>query len=119
MPASSNVAPDRGQPVHRHHARSLRRENARVNDFAYFSRSLGCNKFCGLMDLSSGFVIQATYDFYVKNILECSKTVTDIIFSLAVKEEKNLTCEENEVEKTRDRIVSGDGTWKKHGFSDG
>ncbi|KAL7306127.1 hypothetical protein TKK_0001575 [Trichogramma kaykai] len=70
-------------------------------------RLAGCKKFCGLMDLCSGFVSQATYDFYVKNILECSKTVTDIIFSLAVKEEQNLTLEENEVEKTTDLIVSG------------
>ncbi|KAL7287162.1 hypothetical protein TKK_0018596 [Trichogramma kaykai] len=58
------------------------------------------------MDLYSGFVSQATCDFYFKNILECSKTVTDIIFSLAVKEKQNLTFEENEVEKTTDLIVS-------------
>ncbi|KAL7298547.1 hypothetical protein TKK_0008323 [Trichogramma kaykai] len=46
--------------------------------------------------------LAATY----RQILFTCQELQDIIFSLAVKEEKNLTCEENGVEKTTDLIVS-------------
>lgn len=77
----------------------------------------GCRKFCGLMDLSSSFVNKSTYNFYVNKIHECIKIVAEKIFTSAAKNEQNLTCEENEVESTKDLTVSGDGTWKKRGFT--
>ncbi|GAB1866395.1 Mutator-like transposase domain-containing protein [Camponotus japonicus] len=77
----------------------------------------GCNKFCGLMDISCSFLNQSTYNFYISKIHTCVKTVVEKLFVLAAKEEKNLTCKENGVEDTTDVTVSGDGTWKKRGFS--
>ena len=77
----------------------------------------GCNKFCGLMDLNSSFLNQSTYDFYVGKIYECIKTVAEALFTSAAKEEKKLTCAENGIEDTTDVAVSGDGTWKKRGYS--
>ena len=38
-------------------------------------------------------------------------------FFSAAKEEKKLTCDENGVEDTIHVNVSGDGTWKKRGYS--
>lgn len=90
--------------------------------FIFIMRILGlglavCNKFCGLMDISCSFLNQSTYNFYISKIHTCVKTVAEKLFSLAAKEEKNLTCKENGVEDTTDVTVSGDGTWKKRGFS--
>lgn len=41
----------------------------------------GCNKFCGLMDISSNFLNQSTYDVYVTKIYECVKTVAEKLFT--------------------------------------
>jgi len=77
----------------------------------------GCNKFCGLMDISSNFLNHSTYDVYVTQIYECVKMVAEKLFTLAAKEEKALSCQENGIEDTTNATVSGDGTWKKRGFS--
>lgn len=77
----------------------------------------GCKKFCGLMDISSTFLNQSTYDFYISKIYECIAIVTETLFSSAAKEEKQLTSLENNIEDTTDVTVSGDGTWKKRGFA--
>ena len=45
------------------------------------------------------------------------KNVASKFFSSAIKEEKEATCAENNLEDTSDLTVSGDGTWKKRGFS--
>ncbi|XP_074101315.1 uncharacterized protein LOC141528920 [Cotesia typhae] len=77
----------------------------------------GCKKFCGLMDLSSSFSNQSTYDFYINKIHECFTIVTEKLFSSAATEEKQLTSLANNMEYTTDVTVSGDGTWKKRGFA--
>lgn len=77
----------------------------------------GCNKFCGLMDISTSFLNQSTYDFYIDKIHECIETVTQTLFSSAAEEEKQFTNIENDLQDTTDVSVSGDGTWKKSGFS--
>lgn len=77
----------------------------------------GCKKFCGLMDLSSSFVNQSTYDLYIDKIHECIGTIAQTLFSSAAKQENKLTSFENDVEDTTDVSVSGDGTWKKRGFA--
>ncbi|CAH4001251.1 unnamed protein product [Pieris brassicae] len=77
----------------------------------------GCKKFCGLMDISSSFLNQSTYDFYIGKIYECIDTVTQTLFSSAAQEEKKFTSLENDLQDTTDVSVSGDGTWKKRGFS--
>lgn len=88
--------------------------------FIFIMRILGlagCNKFCGLMDINCSFLNESTYNFYISKIHTCVQTVAEKLSSLAAKEEKNLTCKENGVEDTTDVTVSGDGTWKKRGFS--
>lgn len=77
----------------------------------------GCKKFCGLMDISCYFLNKSTYDFYVQKIHECVQMVAEQLFSSAAKEEKQLTCDESGIDDTTDVTVSGDGTWKKRGFS--
>jgi len=70
----------------------------------------GCKKFCGLMDLSSSFLNQSTYDFYINKMYESIKEVAEVFFSAAAKEEKKLTCDETGIEDTVDITVSGDGS---------
>ncbi|XP_044575161.1 uncharacterized protein LOC123258969 [Cotesia glomerata] len=77
----------------------------------------GCKKFCGLMDISSSFLNQPTYDFYIDKIHECIETVTQTLFSSAAEEEKQFTNIENDLQDTTDVSVSGDGTWKKHEYT--
>jgi len=50
----------------------------------------GCNKFCGLMDISCSFLNQSTYNFYISKIHTCVKTIAEKLFSLAAKKEKIL-----------------------------
>nr|XP_012143883.1 PREDICTED: uncharacterized protein LOC105662864 [Megachile rotundata] len=66
----------------------------------------GCKKFCGLMDISCSFLNKSTYDFYVDKIHECAKMVAESLFFSAAKEEKKLTCEENDIQDTTDVTVS-------------
>ncbi|XP_063986122.1 uncharacterized protein LOC135167084 isoform X2 [Diachasmimorpha longicaudata] len=77
----------------------------------------GCKKFCGLMDISSSFLNQSTYDFYINKIHECITIVAEKLFSSAATEEKQMTSLTNNIEDTTDVTVSGDGTWKKRGFA--
>ncbi|KYN50315.1 hypothetical protein ALC62_11488 [Cyphomyrmex costatus] len=78
---------------------------------------VGCDKFCGLMDIASSFLHKSSYDFYVTKIHECVKIVAEKLFSLAAEEEKKQTCKENDLTDTTDVTVSGDGTWKRRGFA--
>jgi len=77
----------------------------------------GCNKFCGLMDLSSNFLSKAVYNFYLKRMCDEIKSVAESLYSMAAAQEKKETCEENEIENTTNLTVFGDGTRQKRGFS--
>lgn len=72
----------------------------------------GCTKFCGLMDMPA-FLSQSTYDIIIGHICDTVKVVFDIFTKLAVNEEKELSESENK----NDFTVSGDGTWKKRGYT--
>lgn len=76
----------------------------------------GCKKFCGLMDMPP-FLAQGTYDIIIEQMHGCVKTVAEKLFSKAVKEEIAETCKKQNVENTLELTVSGDGTWKKRGFT--
>lgn len=74
----------------------------------------GIKLFCGLMDLGNG-ISKTVYDSVMSNIYTASKAVFELLTKKAVKEEK-----EKNIEKEMpisNLIVSGDGTWKKRGFS--
>ena len=74
----------------------------------------GLNDFCGLMDMGSSFG-RSSYYSVIERLHTCAKTVFNTMCSKAVKEEKE---EDIKREKAADNlIVSGDGTWKKRGFS--
>lgn len=77
----------------------------------------GCNKFCGLMDLSRNFLSKPAYSSYVNKMASKIRNVTERFLSSAVREEKNATCKANNLKDTSELTVSGDGTWKKRGFS--
>ncbi|EZA50167.1 hypothetical protein X777_11230 [Ooceraea biroi] len=72
----------------------------------------GAQKFCGLMDMPK-FFYQTTYEIILKHIHSCVKTVRDVLFEKAVKEEMEETDGQDNTKLT----VSGDGTWKKRGFT--
>lgn len=76
----------------------------------------GCQKFCGLMDMPQ-FFVHNTYDIIATHIPGSVKEVSSKLFHKAVKEEKRLICKEQNVENTDELTVSGDGTWKKRGFT--
>lgn len=77
----------------------------------------GCVKFCGLMDLASSFLSKPTYSSYIKNMCSVIADVSSKFFVSAVQEEKKATAEAKNIEDTDELTVSGDGTWKKRGFS--
>lgn len=86
--------------------------------FAFVMRILGlgfagCEKFCGLMDLSSNFVVKSVYVSYIKKICSNVEIVAKRFFASAVQEEKAKTCKEKNLEETTELTVSGDGTWTK------
>lgn len=74
----------------------------------------GINLFCGLMDISQGL---SKYMYYaaIENIYCEAKAVYDILTKKAVDEEKIQNAEHGNL--MTDISVSGDGTWKKRGFS--
>lgn len=76
----------------------------------------GAEKFCGLMDMRA-FISQPTYDLIIDNIHSSIKTATEKIFQQACTEEKYLASEHQGTEHSTELTVSGDGTWKKRGFS--
>ncbi|XP_025261971.1 uncharacterized protein LOC105256709 [Camponotus floridanus] len=77
----------------------------------------GCEKFCGLMDLSSSFLSRPTYNDYMKKMCSTVREVANRFFLSATKEEKAATAKEKKTEDADELTVSGDGTWKKRGFS--
>lgn len=74
----------------------------------------GINLFCGFMDLGAGLSSRA-YDSIIKYVYDSAKKMFDISCQQAAEEEK----EENEKKERPllDFTVSGDGSWKKKGFS--
>ncbi|CAB3232299.1 unnamed protein product [Arctia plantaginis] len=89
--------------------------------FIFVMRTLGlglkgATQFCGLMDMPA-FLLQTSYDMIVKNIHECVSVVTDKLLKKACVEEMNATSEQQGDEHKSDLTVSGDGTWKKRGFT--
>ncbi|XP_036148684.1 uncharacterized protein LOC118647819 [Monomorium pharaonis] len=76
----------------------------------------GVKKFCGLMDISKMFTKNVYYDI-LENIHIASKAVTSILFSEAACEEKLLTAQAENTSELAGLYVSGDGTWRKRGFS--
>ncbi|EZA51573.1 hypothetical protein X777_09740 [Ooceraea biroi] len=74
----------------------------------------GINIFCGLMDIGQG-TSKTAYDHAVQHIHSATSAVIDVLCKKVVQEEK----EEN-VKNGRSPSnfkVSGDGSWKKRGFS--
>lgn len=72
------------------------------------------NTFCSLMELSSGFA-NGTYYAFITNLLSASKSTFESIQRKAIVEErqKNVEAGNEETHLT----VSGDGSWKRRGFS--
>lgn len=75
----------------------------------------GAEKFCGIMDLPRPLA-QSTYDIIVDNIYRACTTVCEILLRNAVTEERQL-CEKENVDDSTKFCVSGDGTWRKRGFT--
>ncbi|KYM96705.1 hypothetical protein ALC62_00134 [Cyphomyrmex costatus] len=76
----------------------------------------GATKFCGLMDMPP-FLTQTTYDLIIKNIHSCVQVATEKLLQCACTEEKELTSEHQNDTNPTELTVSGDGTWKKRGFT--
>jgi len=72
------------------------------------------NIFCSLMELSTGFS-NTTYYAFLKNLLVAAKSTFNDIQRRAIDEEKQMNANEGNVETHLS--VSGDGSWKKRGFS--
>lgn len=74
----------------------------------------GFNLFVSLMDISKG-LSKGTYDRVVQHIHECTKVMFDAMCLRVVEQEKK----ENEKRETPllDFKVSGNGSWKKRGFT--
>lgn len=74
----------------------------------------GVNLFCSLMDICQG-IGNSTYSKILENIYTAASAVFETVLSFAVTQEKESN---KEVGKPEDELtVSGDGTWKKRGFS--
>ncbi|XP_046586024.1 uncharacterized protein LOC124292686 [Neodiprion lecontei] len=74
----------------------------------------GVNLFCSLVDICSG-ISNSTYFALLENIRIASSAVCESVLSFAVSQEKTMNEEAGNV---RDEFtVSGDGTWRKRGFS--
>ncbi|XP_066599643.1 uncharacterized protein [Prorops nasuta] len=74
----------------------------------------GINVFCGLMDICKGLT-KSTYDQIVQHIYSASKSMFESVCEKAVKEEQEKNVENGRSENCLK--VSGDGSWKKRGFS--
>lgn len=74
----------------------------------------GFDKFCGFMDVGNGIGNEG-YQSCVNHIHVAASEVSETIFKNAIDEEKQLNAMHGNLE---DHLtVSGDGTWKKRGFS--
>lgn len=76
----------------------------------------GAKKFCGLMDMPA-FITQSTYDLLINNMHGCIRTVTEKLFQQACAQEKQLTSDNQSEAHAIELTVSGDGTWKKRGYT--
>lgn len=74
----------------------------------------GINIFCGLMDIGQG-IRQHAFDLSVRHIHTVAQTVFDTLCKKTVEEEKEENIK-NERPSTEFK-VSGDGSWKKRGFT--
>lgn len=74
----------------------------------------GINLFCGMMDLSQG-MSNSMYYTIVNNIYTVSKNTFEKLRVKAADEEKSENIARGE--NPENLIVSGDGTWKKRGFT--
>ncbi|KZC10035.1 hypothetical protein WN55_01786 [Dufourea novaeangliae] len=70
--------------------------------------------FCGIMDLEKG-LSKKSYEGIVQHISGSSKKIVDVTCKKEIEEEIKLN-EENE-SLLLNITVSGDGSWKKRGFS--
>lgn len=73
----------------------------------------GIKKFCAFMDLPKP-VFQVTYDKIISNIAIATERVRTLCLKSAAEEEKVLSIEHNNSDGL---TVSGDGSWRKRGFS--
>ncbi|XP_066599703.1 uncharacterized protein [Prorops nasuta] len=74
----------------------------------------GTKLFCSLMDISGG-IGSSTYYALLENIHIAASAVYDAVLKLTVTQEKNAN---EQAGKAPDELtVSGNGTWKKRGFS--
>ncbi|KYQ47031.1 hypothetical protein ALC60_13943 [Trachymyrmex zeteki] len=74
----------------------------------------GLNVFCGLMDLCQGLT-KSSYQKIVQHIYAASEKMFKIICQKAVNEEREKN--ENKGRIANHLKVSGDGSWKKRGFT--
>ncbi|XP_026828856.1 uncharacterized protein LOC113562728, partial [Ooceraea biroi] len=74
----------------------------------------GLNLFCSLMDICQGIAAN-TYYACLENIYVAASAVYSCILKEAIEEEKEKNKEAGNIETHL--TVSGDGTWKKRGFS--
>lgn len=74
----------------------------------------GINLFCALMDICQGLAINTNYSC-IENVHIAASSVYDCLIQNAVQEEKKKNAEAGNAENNL--IISGDGTWKKRGFS--
>lgn len=74
----------------------------------------GLNLFCGLMDLTTE-MFSNTYYACLNNVYIASQAVYELVTKSAIKEEKEKTLQSENSDQHL--TVSGDGFWKKRGFS--
>lgn len=74
----------------------------------------GLNLFCGLMDLTQEFYSK-TYHYCLENLHTASKAVYVFCTKSAMQEEEDQTLKNEN--SNRNLTISGDGSWKKRGFS--
>lgn len=73
----------------------------------------GMKKFCAFMDMPAP-IFHSFYDSIVDTITIAAKAVSDLSMKKAAKEEKEKSIEKGQTEEI---TVSGDGSWRKRGFS--
>lgn len=76
----------------------------------------GINIFCGVMDICQGLCI-STYYSCLENLHSAASAIYDHLVTKAVKEEQELQSESEPHGNPEHLTVSGDGTWKKRGFT--
>jgi len=73
----------------------------------------GIIKFCAFMDLPRP-IFQSFYDRVLRSLVVATSAVREISCKKAAVQEKNMSIEKGEIEGV---TVSGDGSWRKRGFS--